>query len=653
MLSRLPITVSAPLLVGVPLLGLGAYLSWMWASESRDAVAELAGQNIAQVNQLAANKIEDLLSTPIELCELNAYLIRSGVLEARDPASWRETFVREARVFPSISAITWGDVEGRCAWVSRYANGSIYWALKADPAGDQMLEWRLDDDGQPAGEPTNAFEFDVHVRPWFVGRIEAGEAGWTDPYLWAGGVDSEDTIGISYGVPLMDADGAAFGVIDADFSLNDLSAFLHSIEIGQTGIAVLTTGDGMVLATSEGPVIAPGGSGVSSAADFDDARLRAVADLLSRVDAGGTLRRVEIDGERHFARIAAAGDDLGLDWRLAILVPRRDFLGDVDDGLLRSTLVSIGAVVLVAAGGLLIARWLVSPLVRVVSAVRRIGQGDFDTSLELRHAPEYRHLAEEVNRMAVGLKDRMRMRESLSLAMEVQKNLLPSEAPTVAGLDIAGHSTYCDETGGDYYDYIEVAGPDSDTIMIALGDVMGHGVAAALLMATARGILRSRCTEDGSLADFLDHVNTLLVPDTGGDRFMTMLLVTINASTREVRWASAGHGQPIIYDPDSDSFLELDGGGVPLGIIMEEEYHEYASSRLKPGSVVLAATDGLWETYNEQHELFGMDRLLAVIRKHAARDSRAISQAIRQSLAEFRGQNDQDDDLTFVIVKVA
>ena len=105
--------------------------------------------------------------------------------------------------------------------------------------------------------------------------------------------------------------------------------------------------------------------------------------------------------------------------------------------------------------------------------------------------------------MTLGLQDRLRMRESLSLAMEVQRNLLPSDAPVISGLDIAGHSTYCDETGGDYYDFLDVSGADKDTAVVALGDVMGHGVAAAMLMATARGILRSRCSVAGSLADCL------------------------------------------------------------------------------------------------------------------------------------------------------
>src|SRR5690606_4156048 len=174
-----------------------------------------------------------------------------------------------------------------------------------------------------------------------------------------------------------------------------------------------------------------------------------------------------------------------LNWTLLTIVPEKDFVEEIEADFQRSFLVSMLAVALAIAVGLVAANWLVSPLLRLVAAVRRIGQGDLQTQVHIRHAREYVNLAEEINKMTVGLQDRMRMQKSLSLAMEVQRNLLPEDAPQVKGLDIAGHSTYCDETGGDYYDFLDVSDVERDTAVVAIGDVMGHGVAAALLMATA------------------------------------------------------------------------------------------------------------------------------------------------------------------------
>jgi sigma-B regulation protein RsbU (phosphoserine phosphatase) len=294
----------------------------------------------------------------------------------------------------------------------------------------------------------------------------------------------------------------------------------------------------------------------------------------------------------------------------------------------------------------------VRPFLSLVSQLRQIGGGDLEREVRLDHTPEFREISDEINKMTAGLRDHMLIRQSLALAMEVQQSLLPSETPLVEGLDIAGHSIYCDETGGDYYDFLDVSGLSRTTAVIALGDVTGHGIAAALLMATARGILRSRAQAPGSLADLLTHMNTLLVGDTTGGRFMTMFLMTLDGRHHEMRWASAGHDPPFVYDPDTDAFLVPQGGSIPLGIMPEIEYEEYTISGVKSGQVYLAATDGVWETFNEAREPFGKDRVRELLRKHAHRSAAEISEALRAQLNAFRGEGSQDDDITFVIAKV-
>ncbi|MAB81945.1 MAG: hypothetical protein CMJ24_00730, partial [Phycisphaerae bacterium] len=224
--------------------------------------------------------------------------------------------------------------------------------------------------------------------------------------------------------------------------------------------------------------------------------------------------------------------------------------------------------------------------------------------------------------------------------------------PSFRGLDITGHSTYCDETGGDYYDFLDVIDADEDSAVIAVGDVMGHGVAAAMLMATARGILRSRCSVRGSLSDFLVHLNSMLVPDTGGYRFMTMLLMTVNGRTREIRWSSAGHGAPLVYDPVEDAFVDLEGASLPLGLVAGTEYEEYVHQGLPPGSLLLVATDGIWEARREDGEMYGLDRLRGFLRSNASMNSQQLSDALCEEVAVFRGEVVQDDDVTYVIVKM-
>ena len=181
---------------------------------------------------------------------------------------------------------------------------------------------------------------------------------------------------------------------------------------------------------------------------------------------------------------------------------------------------------------------------------------------------------------------------------------------------------------------------------------LAHGVAGPMLMATARGILLSRCGEPGSLGALLTHVNELLVDDTGGERFMTMLLMTIDPTRGEMRWASAGHGAPFVYDPRNDDFIELGAGGLPLGVLGGETYDEHAFADVREGQLCLAATDGVWEACNEEGSTFGKERVCSLLRQHAQLSAAEISDRLRAELTRFRGAASQEDDITFVVVKV-
>jgi sigma-B regulation protein RsbU (phosphoserine phosphatase) len=254
--------------------------------------------------------------------------------------------------------------------------------------------------------------------------------------------------------------------------------------------------------------------------------------------------------------------------------------------------------------------------------------------------------------MADGLKDRMRLRHALNLAMEVQQNLLPSNKPQIPGIDIAARSQYCDETGGDYYDYLDVEEMGENKLSIALGDVTGHGIAAAMLMASARGVLRSHVQERGSLGELLMHVNRSLVADTAGTRFMTMFLGVVDVSTMSLRWTSAGHDQPLLYDPDSGKLIDIPGeNGLPLGVMDSETYHEQIHTGLRAGQIMLIGTDGLWESRNPADELFGKDRVRDAMATLAHLSSAEIEAGIYQRMHEFCAGRPLHDDITYVVIK--
>jgi serine phosphatase RsbU (regulator of sigma subunit) len=240
---------------------------------------------------------------------------------------------------------------------------------------------------------------------------------------------------------------------------------------------------------------------------------------------------------------------------------------------------------------------------------------------------------------------------ALNVAQEVQQSLLPQSAPVDRRFDIAGGSQYCDETGGDYFDYIELPHLGSNVHAIAVGDVSGHGISSALLMAGVRAYLRSRALQTGSAAEIITNVNQLVSADTTEtSQFMTLFFLVVNAQTRKLTWVKAGHEPLIVYSPDSDQFEELGGEGLPLGVMADWQYKDY-SAIARPGQILLLTTDGVFEAHNQNGDMFGKDRIREVIRQNADLTAEDIRTAITATVDAFREKAPQEDDITIVVVK--
>ncbi len=315
-----------------------------------------------------------------------------------------------------------------------------------------------------------------------------------------------------------------------------------------------------------------------------------------------------------------------------------------------AAMVVIGLIVVAVA--LASSRRVTQPIRRLALAAERIAHGDFETRVDIRGRDELAQLGQTFNDMIPQLQDRMKMRHALDLAMEVQQHLLPNTPPPVEGLDIAGRSIYCDETGGDYFDFLDLSKLNPHTLGVAVGDVTGHGIAAALLMTGARALLRAHASEPGSISEMMREINEHLTEDTPAGRFMTLFYMVIDASRKNLRWSSAGHDPAMLYYPGADIFENLGNGGIPLGIEANWPYTEYSHDRLESGTVIVIGTDGIWEQCNPQGRPFGKDALRELIRTTAHGDAATISRTITDALTAYRGTRPQDDDVTLVVIKV-
>ena len=293
------------------------------------------------------------------------------------------------------------------------------------------------------------------------------------------------------------------------------------------------------------------------------------------------------------------------------------------------------------------------PLKEIIQALKDIRRGNFDRKVIVRSNDEIGYTGDVVNEMATGLKEREQMRQSLFLAREVQQNLLPAANPQIEGLDIAGSSIYCDETGGDYYDFIISDSNEDAQISIAIGDVSGHGISSALLMAAVRSSLRQRSFLPGSAANIISDVNRQLVYDVeDSGQFVTMFYLIIDPIKKHLQYVRAGHDPAIFYDPHTDAFEELGGTGMALGVDKNWNVKAYTKTALKKGQIIILSTDGIWEARNIQGEMFGKEPINDIIRNNSSLGANEILNAMIEALKSFQKGAKIEDDITLVIIKI-
>ena len=648
----MPAVITAPVLVVVAILTTLAY------ETSQRTVSDLAGQNMHQIHLSIETHLNQLLSFPPAIDELNKSRLNHGTLSLDDPARNRDVIYPTLQIFPAVSSIVLGSASGRLMWIIRYPGETSYeYALKTQP-DSPMQEYTMAPDGQIGATPLRSYSFNSIARPWYQAAVIANAPTWANVYVWVRG-GKGTTLGISYVEPYTDDKNKLLGVINCELTLADISAFLMHLDVGKTGDAYIIERNGNLIATNRGLSCMKDGTGRLPAIEASNNHIATSAaeltQLFGPLDTFSGIRRAHasLDGKPSQIVMSSFHNRTNLDWLIVTIVPDSDFLSDIQHSRMHSLLIGGLTVIAALLVGVILANWLARPILAVVGHAQRVGTGDLEARLSRTDNREIAQLSSALNEMADGLQDRMRIRHALSLAMEVQQNLLPSHKPQVIGLDVAARSKYCDETGGDYYDYLDVEEMGEHNLFVALGDVMGHGIAAAMLMASARGILRSRVQQPGSLGDFLTHVNSLLVLDTAGTRFMTMLLAILNTNSMSLRWASAGHDQPLLYDPDTKKIVEIESSnGLPLGIDDGEPYHEQLFTGIRPGQIMLIGTDGLWESKNPKDEQFGKERVAEAMASLAHLSASEIEAGIYQELQKFCGGRPNDDDITYVVIKV-
>jgi serine phosphatase RsbU (regulator of sigma subunit) len=240
------------------------------------------------------------------------------------------------------------------------------------------------------------------------------------------------------------------------------------------------------------------------------------------------------------------------------------------------------------------------------------------------------------------------LQHDLEVARSIQQSLLPTSMPQIEGYDIAAWNQPADQTGGDYYDWQSL--PDGK-ILVALGDVTGHGIGGALLAADCRAYARANFVVEYGLLIAMERINALLAKDMIEGRFVTFVAAVCSPKSSRVELLSAGQGPLFRYFLGEDRFDKMEAQGLPLGISSILDSDPPVILDLNPGDLLVLATDGFYEWANAQSEQFGSKRLEETVRASRERSPGDIISALYRAVVDFSGGTKQQDDLTAVIIK--
>ncbi len=307
--------------------------------------------------------------------------------------------------------------------------------------------------------------------------------------------------------------------------------------------------------------------------------------------------------------------------------------------------------------GFVLIRAITGAVAELYRATQFVQAGDLTHRVKIERRDQLGILGESFNQMTGSIsslieeqRQRQRLENEISIAREVQNQLFPQRVPSVPGVEIEAICKAARTVSGDYYDFIQLS---PTRIAIAIADISGKGISAALLMASLQAALRSQLLAPGSdsmsTAELVGRLNLHLVRNTGDDRFATFFVAVYDSSTRLLRYTNAGHLPAFCICGDHALFL--DKGGMVLGVIEEYPFVE-GSETVEPDSILIGYSDGLVEPENVYGEEFGIQRLRdSAIRLNGSSPS-VIAQGMMQAADEWAGTAEQADDMTVIVARL-
>jgi sigma-B regulation protein RsbU (phosphoserine phosphatase) len=305
--------------------------------------------------------------------------------------------------------------------------------------------------------------------------------------------------------------------------------------------------------------------------------------------------------------------------------------------------------------GVVLTRRITSAVADLYDATRYIRRGDFTHRVRVQRRDQLGALGESFNEMTSSITELIeeqrkgqRLENEISIAREVQEQLFPQSIPQIEGVELAAICRAARVVSGDYYDFIRLS---PCRIGIAVADISGKGISAALLMASLQAALRSQAVLDanGSTAQLVSRLNHHLFHNTSDDRYATFFYGVFDSSTRTLEYTNAGHCAPVFVA--DGKVTKLDTGGTVVGLFDEAQY-ESGTINAPPDSLLVVFSDGLIEPENVYGEEFGTQRLTEEILRHREAPPQRMAESLIDSAEQWAGTPEQADDMTVVVARL-
>ena len=406
----------------VAVVGLTGWLSWQNGQKAvNDVTTQLREEITARIQQ----KLESYLEVPHTIDRLNAKAIAIGQLDFRDPIALERWFFQQLQTFDSVTGIYFGNERGGFTGPERGKDETFFIYATEDFQAGNLYQYATDDRGNRQEILMSVPDYDPRQRPWYTAAIAARKEVWSEIYPFI----ADSSLGISASLPVYDDRGELQGVVETDLTLADISDFLGSLQIGRTGKTFIMENSGLIVASStdEKPFSDRQGEDKPERLNAIESRIPLVRASAKRVieefgDFSG-LRGSEqltftLQGRRQFLQVTPFRDERGLDWSIVVVIPEADFMERIHANT-RLTIVLCSIALGVALSlGILTARWIAQPILRLNAASKAIASGALNQHVEIKQIRELDTLARSFNQMAGQLQDSFATLENTNAELE-------------------------------------------------------------------------------------------------------------------------------------------------------------------------------------------------------------------------------------------